>query len=57
MCLAEGRATAATVADHLVPYRGDPELFWGGELQSLCATCHSLRKQSQEKGDTEHLAG
>jgi 5-methylcytosine-specific restriction enzyme A len=48
MCLAEGRTTPATVADHVVPHRGNPGLFWQGELQSLCATCHSRFKQSQE---------
>jgi hypothetical protein len=56
LCLAEGRATAATVADHVCP-SGDPELFWHGEPQSLCATCHSLYKQSREKGGTKHLQG
>jgi 5-methylcytosine-specific restriction endonuclease McrA len=50
MCLAEGRTEAATVADHITPHRGDPDLFWHSRLQSLCATCHSLFKQSQEKG-------
>ncbi len=57
MFLAEGRTTAATVADHVTPHRGDPELFWYGALQSLCATFHSRFKQSQEKGGTKHLAG
>jgi hypothetical protein len=49
-CLPEGRITPATDADHVIPHRGDQDLFWQGELQSLCAACHSLRKQSQEKG-------
>jgi hypothetical protein len=41
---------------HATPRR-PPELFWNGELQSLCATCHSLFKQSEEKGGTRHLSG
>ncbi|OPY74936.1 MAG: HNH endonuclease [Syntrophorhabdus sp. PtaU1.Bin153] len=49
MCEQQGRVTAATIADHVVPHRGDAEKFWNGELQSLCATCHSARKQMQEK--------
>jgi 5-methylcytosine-specific restriction protein A len=57
MCLAEGRTTAATVADHIIPHRGDPDLFWCGELQSLCATCHSRFKQSHESGGQKHLRG
>jgi 5-methylcytosine-specific restriction endonuclease McrA len=45
-----GVATAATVADHIRPHRGDPALFEGG-LQSLCKACHdSLKKQIEEKG-------
>jgi hypothetical protein len=57
MCLTEGRTTAATVADHVTPHRGDPELFWHGDLQSLCAACHSLFKQSEERGGVKHLTG
>jgi 5-methylcytosine-specific restriction enzyme A len=57
MCLAEGRIEAATVADHAIPHRGDPDLFWHGELQSLCATCHSRFKRSEEAGGTKHLQG
>lgn len=40
--------TWATVADHVVPHRGDAWLFWFGELQSLCAPCHSSGKQKEE---------
>ena len=57
MCLAEGRTTAATIADHVTPPRGDPDLFCGGPFQSLCATCHSRFKQSQESGGNKHLYG
>lgn len=48
MCQARGRVTAATVADHVVPHRGDPVLF-EGPLQSLCAKCHNSIKQRMEK--------
>ena len=47
MCEAQGRVTAATVADHVTPHRGDPALF-DGSLQSLCATCHSSVKQRED---------
>jgi 5-methylcytosine-specific restriction endonuclease McrA len=53
MCLAQGRVTAATVADHIIPHNGNEDLFWNGELQSLCDAdpwrCHSSRKQRIEK--------
>jgi hypothetical protein len=45
--------TAATVADHVIPHKGDPTLFWDGELQSLCDAdpwrCHSSHKQKTER--------
>jgi 5-methylcytosine-specific restriction enzyme A len=57
MCLAAGQIEAATVCDHITPHRGDPDLFWSGPFQSLCATCHSLFKQSEERGGVKHLHG
>ena len=43
-----GEVVPATVADHITPHNGDPELFKGA-LQSLCATCHNSYKQELEK--------
>ena len=40
---------AATLADHVVPHRGDYALFWFGELQSLCKACHDIKKQRVER--------
>lgn len=48
MCLAANRTKAATVADHVVPHRGDEEAFWQGPLQSLCQHHHSQVKQREE---------
>jgi 5-methylcytosine-specific restriction protein A len=52
MCLGSEIVTAANTADHVVPHRGDPHLFWYGELQSLCASHHSRDKQLEEHGKT-----
>ncbi len=49
-CLREGRATVATVCDHIVPHRGDRALF-DGPIQSLCASCHSSVKAKEESRD------
>lgn len=46
--LERGELVPATVADHIVPHKGDPVLF-EGPLQSLCATCHNSSKQTFEK--------
>lgn len=50
MCLAEGRATPATIADHRTPHRGDYDKFWNGDLDSLCKPHHDSDKQRIEAG-------
>jgi len=50
LCAATGRATAATVVDHVNPHRCDPRLFWDeGNWQPLCAMCHDSAKSKQER--------
>ena len=50
MCQEIGRIESATVVDHIVPHKGDYELFWDKDnYQSLCKTCHDSHKQRQEK--------
>ncbi|ENU1229340.1 HNH endonuclease [Providencia rettgeri] len=64
MCKEQGRITAATVVDHIIPHRlrdalasGDTEwiakaqkLFWDtNNYQSLCASHHNSTKQRMEK--------
>jgi len=53
ICKKAGRITAASVADHPIPHRGDYDLFWRQKLQSLCDQapwrCHSSEKQRQER--------
>ncbi|MBZ9943453.1 HNH endonuclease [Mesorhizobium sp. BR1-1-13] len=53
MCLSREEVTIADTADHVVPHRGDPVLFWHGELQPLCTACHSRDKQREEIGSHE----
>lgn len=49
-CLARDRITAATVVDHIVPHKGDPQLFWDpANWQSLCKPCHDGAKQQEER--------
>jgi 5-methylcytosine-specific restriction enzyme A len=36
------------VADHVIPHKGDPVLFWQGELQTLCPDHHDSVKQQEE---------
>lgn len=39
----------ATEVDHVIPHRGNLDLFLHGKLQSLCHSCHS-RKTMEENG-------
>jgi 5-methylcytosine-specific restriction protein A len=45
--LAMGEYIPATDVDHIVPHRGDPYLFFTGELQSLCHPCHSAKTRKE----------
>lgn len=46
------RYESATIADHIVPHRGDRVAFFTGELASLCKACHDSRKKVMEaQGD------
>jgi len=47
--LARGEVVAANTANHVEPHRGDWDLFIGGELESLCKTCHDVDVQREER--------
>lgn len=50
-CERQGRITAATVVDHIVPHKGDMTLFWdSGNWQPLCKHCHDSVKARMEAG-------
>ena len=50
-CAARGRIQPATVADHIRPHKGIPNLFWDpANLQGLCATCHSVKTANEDGG-------
>ena len=57
MCKADGRTTAATVADHEEPHRNDEALFWNGKLQSLCARHHDSDRKRIEAGTQRKQMG
>lgn len=44
--------TSKLVADHIRPHRGSAERFWDeGNLQCVCAQCHSSIKQREEQSE------
>ena len=47
-CMKNGRYTQATVVDHIIPHRGNSDLFWDKDnWQPLCKQCHD-RKTGRE---------
>ena len=48
-CLDKGIKQFASVADHIVPHRGNVNSFFLGKLQSLCIPCHNRIKQNEER--------
>lgn len=47
-CQRQGRVTAGTIVDHIIPHRGDQQLFWDrANWQTLCGACHG-RKTLEE---------
>jgi 5-methylcytosine-specific restriction enzyme A len=50
-CLKEGNVTPATVVDHIVPHKGNYNLFWNeSNWQSLCATHHNIKTAKENGG-------
>ena len=47
-CLAQGTVTPATVANHVIPHKGDEVLFWEGQLESSCKPHHDGVIQAEE---------
>ncbi len=52
-CERQGRATLATVVDHIEPHRCDKAKFWDrANWQPLCKPCHDGAKQRLERSGT-----
>jgi hypothetical protein len=47
-CKQQGIVEPATIVDHVVPHRGDQNLYWFGALASLCKPHHDRTKQRVE---------
>lgn len=43
-CQAKGLVTVATELDHIIPHRGDQNVFWDrNNWQGLCKPCHGAK--------------
>ena len=54
MCGKKGLFVKADVVDHIVPHKGDMNLFWDrNNWQALCYDHHNVDKQRMELGGRE----
>ena len=50
-CERAGLVVASTDVDHIVPHKGDKELFWTrSNWQALCHPCHSRKTATEDGG-------
>lgn len=50
-CSRKGRATPATIVDHIEPHRGDMTKFWSrSNWQPLCKKCHDKKTATENGG-------
>ena len=48
-CKKAGRLKAATVVDHIMPHKGDEQLFWNQRnWQALCKQCHDTKTAKED---------
>ena len=46
-----GEVVAANEVDHIIPHKGDDDLFWDEDnWQSLCNTCHASKTAREDGG-------
>jgi 5-methylcytosine-specific restriction protein A len=51
----QGRVVKASVVDHIIPHRGDAELFWNeSNWQSLCKSCHDHKTMTEDRYQEFH---
>lgn len=57
-CEREGRVTAATDVDHVIPHRGDERRFWDEtNWQALCKTHHGRKTAAEDGGFANPVRG
>lgn len=50
-CQEKGRLTPSKVVDHIIPHKGNKELFWQRRnWQALCLSCHSTKTAREDGG-------
>jgi 5-methylcytosine-specific restriction protein A len=51
MCAEDGKKIKATVVDHVIPHKGDYQLFWSrSNWQALCTYHHNKKTVEKDGG-------
>lgn len=51
VCQQIGRIERAVVVDHIIPHRGDADLFWSASNhQPMCKPCHDRKTATEDGG-------
>ena len=54
-CMKEGRYVKATDVDHIVPHRGNQQIFWDeSNWQALCHRHHSMKTRREDQTPVYH---
>ncbi len=54
-CMKEGKYVKATDVDHIIPHRGDRNLFWDeSNWQALCHRHHSIKTRNEDHNPSYH---
>lgn len=49
-CRERGKLVKATVVDHMIPHRGNEELYWDeSNWQALCKNCHDRKTMTEDR--------
>ena len=55
VCLKEGRYVKATDVDHIIPHRGNRQIFWDeSNWQALCHSHHSMKTKREDSSPVYH---
>jgi 5-methylcytosine-specific restriction protein A len=57
-CKKQGITKQANVVDHIIPHKGDYDLFWDEDnWQSMCKECHDIKTAREDGAFGRHKGG
>lgn len=50
-CRKKGKLTEANTVDHIIPHKGNQDLFWDRDnWQAMCTRCHNVKTATEDGG-------